>query len=472
MIQAIEWPDHRIGELRSPFDVGGNEPKLRITIHVEAFNNLSAEDESSYFAVRELGELDCIEIFATQVDSFPYLEINPSPSDDGYRNVKIFQNGEIISYHHGVNPTRINQLRIHRLIGFNADKELYKTAENDILAVEAHHALGRDIFVTTSQLLLAHRMRISYANIRTPIEAARIVGLFLRSQNNWIYSRIGRATYNTDKGMFYWVLARSKLPAMWRYFSGCVYARKNFGEEILYIGQSVLERCTRALQARDAIGIQFYRTQNNNTQDEIMYHFDYLTLLISGAFDAQANIANYVYSLLENNFNVGFRKKKFLKGLCESKADNLYELVTSDRCEHLMTMLHTLRNTIHSAGLKTYTFAKAAETTKSYVEIPEDIRDFLWQSSLTMGTAEEWGLIRDEYSIVDPKSKALVPKVKISLEPYTYVTKLIDTWFQLFNNVAQMTEIEGLFPVEEVPQLADRPPDDWESMIVRFSLLA
>jgi len=85
-----------------------------------------------------------------------------------------------------------------------------------------------------------------------------------------------------SRGRFYWVLARNKLPNMRRYFSGCVYAGAVRKDDTLYLGQSVLMRCARALEARDAIGFNFYIPQNNDVRDAIMYHFDYLMLLLSG----------------------------------------------------------------------------------------------------------------------------------------------------------------------------------------------
>jgi hypothetical protein len=44
-----------------------------------------------------------------------------------------------------------------------------------------------------------------------------------------------------------------------------------------YLGNSILDRCVRVLQARDEVGFQFYKRQDNSTRDAMLYHFDYLT---------------------------------------------------------------------------------------------------------------------------------------------------------------------------------------------------
>lgn len=471
MIQSIVWPDPRMKEFRSPFQRGDKERNLRLTLHIESFDGITGENEVAYSVIRELGELTEIEIISTQEDSFPWMQIKDEPAKDGYKNVNVWQGGKILSYHHGVNPSRYDQEYIQWIIGYHSNNEIIKVAENAILIAEAHHTLRRDILVTMSPLLLEHREKFKYSNIFSPIEAAKLVGLFLRTRDNWVYRKIDRTSLITDKSQFYWVLARSKLPAMWRYFLGCVHARKIHGDEIMFVGESILERCKRVLQARDGIAEQFYKIQDTNTQDEIMYHFDYVALMLVGVFDAQATIINYVYGLVKNNFDVGFRKPRFQEALQKSKAKDLFKLVTSDYCGHLMKMLHTIRNTIHNAGLSTFTLLKMPDPAISLITVPETMQEELWQTSQVLGTPSEWGLIREEYMLFDSETKTQSPKTRISLEPYSYVTKLIDMWFDLFNQIAERTAIEDLFVGVEVPELINKPPDDWMLQIERFKIL-
>jgi hypothetical protein len=469
MVQSILWPDPRMNEFRTPFQRGEKERNLRVTLHIESFEGVTGISKVAYSTIRELGNQAEIETYSTQKDIFPWIEIQDEPARNGYKRIRVWQDENPI-LHSGVHQSRYSQRHIQMITGYYSDDEIIKSAENVILIAEVHHALRRDILVTMSPILLEHRDNLGYSNIFSPIEAAKLIGLFLRCRNNLV-GRVGGITVLIDKGLFYWMLARSKLPAMWRYNSGCGYAKKTHGDEISMLGQSVLVRCKRIMQARDAIAEQFHQTQNNNTQDEIMYHFDYVTLLLVGVFDAQAKITNYVYDLGKKKGGIGFQKDNFLKALGKSKAKDLFQLVKSNHCKHLITMLHTIRNTIHNAGLHTYTLIGFTDAAQSLVSVPDNMQEALWETSQILGSPSEWGLVREEYKMIDGETKAEVPKVRISLEPYSYVTKLIEVWFELFNQIAERTAIEDLFTEEDMPELKDEPPDDLKLQIERFEIL-
>jgi hypothetical protein len=273
------------------------------------------------------------------------------------------------------------------------------------------------------------------------------VGLFLRSRNNYTWRANQRERHSFDRGLFYWVLVRHRLPSMWRYFSACVYAEAIRRDDTLYLGQSILERCFRSLEARDAIGIQFYIPQNNNTRDTIMYHFDYLTLLLAGAFDAQARIARRAYRIEQPNERMtGFRRQEFLNALRNHGANALYNIVSGQYYQDLMTLLHELRNTIHGAGLPTLSYQDRASPEQSFVTILSEHRDALWRAAERCGLPEKWGLIRMHEAL---------------FEPYTYAVTLVDECFRQIDAITAATDVTRLFPDEHaIPPLQDGPPDD------------
>jgi hypothetical protein len=237
------------------------------------------------------------------------------------------------------------------------------------------------------------------------------------------------------------------------------------------MGQSILERCCRALQARDEIARQFYLPQDNNTRDLMMYHFDYLTLLLAGAFDAQAAIVNLVYGLQLNDWDVSFRKRAFLDALTANGLMRLANEVTCGRCAQLMVMLHKLRNTIHSAGLPTYAYSDASRPQASYARAPDSFRDELEQTALALGGLDQWGLRRDEYLLHDSTTGANTPSYDLSIEPYTYASRLVDQWFPLLDDIADAIETERLLEPAKRSHLSSTAPEDWADMIARFSIL-
>ena len=120
---------------------------------------------------------------------------------------------------------------------------------NVLVLAQAHRSVEGDILVTESPLLLNNRSQtvVSKTNPRTPLEASRLVGLFLRSRNIYVYRAGPKFKASFDQGMFYWILARYHLPNMWRYFSACVAAGKTRGDDIQELGEAVLVRAVRAL---------------------------------------------------------------------------------------------------------------------------------------------------------------------------------------------------------------------------------
>ncbi len=274
-----------------------------------------------------------------------------------------------------------------------------------------------------------------------------MVGLFLRSRDNYTYSagRSGRVAF--DRGLFYWILMRHRLPAMWRYFGACVLAEKVRQDDIVYLSQSILTRCERAIQARDKIGEQFYVPQGNNSRDAIMYHFDYLTLLLAGALDAQARIAHRAYKISKPRENdVSFRRPPFLKAL-EQSASPLFALVTDSHNRDIIELIYLPRHTIHGAALHPLAYQDGAKPELSFVSVPQQDSESLWQMTERCGSAEKWGLTRIAQMIL--------------LEPYTYATTLVDEGLKLINKIALMTDVVRLFPQNyAIPEIKDQPPED------------
>jgi hypothetical protein len=214
------------------------------------------------------------------------------------------------------------------------------------------------------------------------------------------------------------------------------------------------------LGAADAIGTRFYAPQNNDTRDAIMYDFDYLTLLLSGALDAQAHVAYRAYcdrsTVTLKEQQARFRSKDFRRFLRSGGACDLHRLVASQSFKDIYDMLSKLRNTIHGAILSPIAFedrspeasAGSRSLQQSIVELPKDAADVLWPRAERLGGAEHWGLMRllaDTY-----------------LEPYSFATTLIEEMFKIFDAVAAATDVTLLFqPPHVAPVLPDAPQDNY-----------
>jgi hypothetical protein len=466
MISSIHWPQHHSDEFLTPFERGKGERPLRITLHGQTLHNLSKEELIALDVIKEFVQVEnVISIMATdQEPGIPYFSVS-AEINDGYRYTTYYQEiGAQPGINIGVHTSQISDERISRLSGgyFPGDTEKLNRVRDDLMFAEAHRSLDRDIFVTGSQWLVAHRDQLADLNICHPSEAVKVLGLVLRSRDCWIYQRTGKWRLVASRQEFYWKLARAKLPAMWRYFSACVHSQKFSDNNIYDLGHSILVRCTRALQARDEIGHRFYLRPSMETQDDILYHFDYLTLLLSGIFDAQAMVAKVVYDVVHSDFDTSFKAKKgerksFLDKL-KDKDSILHSKIASEKNQALLLLLSALRNTIHDVALTIdNTNRISGKKESSLIYIPDKRRKDFSEGLEALGGRDDWGIFTDGE--------------KSFLKPYMFAIQLVNGCFSLYDEIAKITEIERLFEGRSFPELSQCPPEDWLPSMRRFSIL-
>jgi hypothetical protein len=251
-----------------------------------------------------------------------------------------------------------------------------------------------------------------------------------------------------DRRSIYKKLLRNQLPNLSYYIRACAHAESFGATGITYLAESALVRCTRALQARDEIGALFYKPQSNESRDAIMYHFDYLALLLAGTFDAQARIARLVYEMRDiDERNAGFHLKQFKKAVRMSNALELYRLISNQQFLDLRTMLYDLRNSIHAAIWPTIASENYRDLEESFIKVPVHYQDKLWQAALRLGSPNNWGLVRDPEFLL--------------LEPYTYAVTLVKECFRQIDEITKLTNVRRLLPPNfEMSPLRDKTPYD------------
>lgn len=460
MIERIDW-EKRAGELPSPFMRGSGERPLRLTFHSQCLVDLNEDEKDAMTLLDELSNLQEVQFFSTSPGKFPYIVFEePSEREDYIPLIlKSANSKEEIMQTLVWNKRQWPGIAARLL---NPKAEDSKSILDTLLLSQAHKSIRGDVLITKSHLLLSNRGNrwVRETNPRTPLEATRLVGLFLRSRNNYTHSASTNVRRTANRGLFYWVLARHRLPNMWRYFAACVSAAKLRGDDTDALGEAILQRAVRAMEALDAIGIKFYAFQDRDDFLEIIYHFDYLTLLLAGAIDAQARIAKRVYHLGKDERWASFRNKKFRDALKVNNANELYEQTSSSNFQSVLTLLYELRNTIHGAAPRAIIFQDNSISQATHMlELPNSISEQLLKATRELSTADEWGL------------KANFKKVW--LEPYSYASALVDVSFKAINNVAGCTEVTRLFPNgQPVSPLMDAPKDPVFELGKRFSLMA
>jgi hypothetical protein len=417
---------------QSPFSRPASTRPLALTIHCPPEVALSDVNRVALEAIRELGRLESLEIADTSEGDLPTLRLT--------RNAINREVAEV-----GLRRTLVSPRDFSERLAFDlGEPELIE----DLRIADAHRALGNDILVTSSAGLLANRQasRLSKFNLRTPIEAVKIVGLYLRDLDNYTLFCDALGSESVDRLIFYWVLTRERLPSMWRYFSACVAAGLPRTDDLLDLGSSILRRCQRALEARDAIGVEFYRPQGNDTREKQIYHFDYLTLLLVGSLDAQARVAWRAYGITSpGERSVNFWKAQFLKALStRPDAQQLHTLVTGDDFLAFKTLLVGLRNTIHGAGLRGLAYQTADRPQASLFSVPPSDAEEIRLAAVRLGGLERWGLTE---------------VLGLQFEPYAYATSLVDEGLRAIDAIALATAVERLLPPGTTVSLQSGPPD-------------
>jgi hypothetical protein len=441
MIEAIRW--RLLGADRPPFERDGRH--LRITVYCPSPEALSSDEEAALSLIRELAHLDSLRVVDTNLDAPWRLEVDTEPNENGVASAILIgpKDRRVFCALH---PRDWIEEAIFLLrIGSPTDPRTRALASH-LPIFEAHQQTYRDVFITTERDLLELRSRVPNANVRDVFEGLKIIGLYLRSVRDFTIRVRGGGRECFDRGLFYWVLCRQRLPAIWRYFAACVSRGSVVKDGMEYLGNAILDRCVRVLQARDEVGFEFYRRQDNSTRDGMLYHFDYLTLMLSGALDAQARVARCVYGVTDvSPRRTSFRNPKFRQAIASAGATALSQVVDYQHFLDFQRLLGALRNSIHSTGLRGMGVSRSGQPQSSVVRVFEDA-DTVWAAANALGS---------------PDAVGVTAVAGVAIEPYTCALRLAELGLGYVNEIANSTDVARMLaPGAVIGDLLVGPPED------------
>lgn len=418
MPAKLVWPQPRRGEFASPFDRGAEERPLRITLHTAGLVNLSENERTALEVLMDHAHPPLVEILNS--------EGLPLGVDDAFAA---------------------------------SSNQTTATRHQDILVAQAHCQAQQDILVTASPYLIAHSQHptIHQSNPLLPSDAAVLLGLFLRSRDrrdvSYVYRVSSSRRIKYNRSLFYRSVISYRMPALWRYVAACRAAGPASPDDTPALGESVEDRIVRALQACDAIGAQVYSTQSNDTRDVILYHFGYMTLLLSGALDVEARVAYRAYvnpaigvkPLNERILN--FRYNDFQTWLAGARAQDLVHLVQDKRFQNVTLLLSRLRNTIHGAALEGVAYhdhrVVPDAPPASLITVPSKDAADMWAAASAQGPVARWGLQRLGADIM--------------LAPYDFAVTIVHEVMALVNEIAAATDTTRLLTGQSPAQLPNAP---------------
>ena len=394
MIQQIKWGRRNSTEPVSPFTRGKADRPIRILLHSSSFAGADNDQLKAAELLRELTKLTVVEAIDTEPGALPYLEIENVNPDKSSIPI-IVKDGKNWKIKSGIRASEdwfkafASSSDNSRIEGVDHER-----AYQDFLVALATDELRYDVLITLSPYILGNRKNpwLRSANLRSPLEAVKTLGLLLRTRGGYLFEPMPNYFLELDRRSIHKDSLRHKLPNLSRYTKACAHAEALGSAGIKYLAESVLVRCTRILQARDEIGALFYMPQSNESRDAIMYHIDYLALLLVGVFDAQARVARRAYEINRpNEMDTGFRRKEFLKALKARSATGLYNLVSEQNFSDLTDLTHLIRNSIHGSVWPTIASENYNDLEESFIKVPPPYREKLWQAALRRGSADNWG---------------------------------------------------------------------------------
>ncbi len=443
MIERMLWPDpddREPPQRSSAFAIRGFVRPLRLTFHDAGLDNLPAAEAVALRVVEGFASrLSAFDAVRTGVGPRPYIRFSEAtesvpkrpPIAEIYADGKIRQRGTM--YQAAALP-RVAA----RLLDENGTDLAVLT--RDLTIIEAHRSLGRDILITNADYLLKHRFErfINEGNPHTPTQALKMVALFLRTCENFTYAADASYLASANRGEFYRQLTLARLANMEHYVHAC--AGTGLGD----LGHTVRERCTRALEALDAIGAQFYALPNGDTIDRMLYHFDYLTLLLVGAFDVMALVTHRAFDIADIDPKFAkFTNDHFIAALQRVGATAHLAVVTKQRWHTLQALLYDLRNMIHTTTMTTALSIIDGNEGPAYAVVSHDRWRQLWKAVEREGGLDHWGMQIE---------------ADIRIEPYTYATRLIAYCFAAITDLAEATLQVPTFAagIAQIPETNER----------------
>lgn len=321
--------------------------------------------------------------------------------------------------------------------------------ERDALAAEVAEAVHADLFIAERPYLFEAKaaMAQGVTLCRTP-EALALVGLYLRSQNEYIIWKAadGTGSYSMNEGLYYWVGTRELLPTAWRWFSACTQESHATGDDtLLDLGQSLLRRVQRVLEARDRFHRAFNLPQNNDTARTVVAELDSILVSLMGAVDVSARVAHIVLGIPGNPYDAGWQyHQRWLPQVAAREPALGALFAAGGTSANTLTILRLLRNTVHAQMMRTVAVQRSARLRETGVRLPAEHEALILATMDVMGGQDLWGVRSAANSLL--------------LDPGIFAERLIPGVLALLNRIMEATPVERLGHIHLTPAHSQPPP--------------
>jgi hypothetical protein len=247
-----------------------------------------------------------------------------------------------------------------------------------------------------------------------------------------------------NRGLYYWVGTRELLPTAWRWFTACVQQSHATNDgTLLELGQSLLGRVQRVLEARDRFHQAFDQPQNNDTAEAALSEFDSILVSLMGAVDVSARVAHLVLGVAGSPHNAGWQRDQQWLPRVERAEPRLAGLFDTGTVHNqARTILKLMRNTGHGQMIRSISLQQSGRLLQTAIMLPADTETAILASMDALGGRNSWG------GAAGPNRWLVNPGV--------FIEQLLPRVLTMLNEVMDKTPVERLSHVNLTP--ADRQP--------------
>jgi hypothetical protein len=413
---------------RNPFDRNWDEkPLIKMLVHLDSFVDELLTKETMITSLLELSK-------------FPFLQIVAMPTQD-LRIIELFgQKGlEISTYKEYKDFIALETKEFQKTVLMGKYDDLEIPIVDNSAINRCDFLVGRDedfdYFVTNSKdpYFVCNLKKDRDISHEYALDLIRILlvnlGYFYLLPN-----------YSINEG-FYYLYRFKKLFYEYQFPWSVIVAThgKSTSENVFNQFDSLSMRLELICRAADKTCFFALKSPNNDTQDNTLYHFGYLIMLITGVFDDLAWIINGLY-----NFNLEKRDvvikvpphKKSTKfyDLLKSVNQNLHDYLTSEDTQNKIIMLYPIRDSLqHRQFIKGIRYKSQSEGyDKNLFRIPTEAARTL--KTISVNDGMEYGLV---FSLEE----------KFYIEAHTFTLKCVKLIAEIVNNSIRLINWEHYMEV-------------------------
>jgi hypothetical protein len=339
--------------------------------------------------------------------TFPFIKVVCSPTDD-YELIKKIQAYEGViqtsykyySKNNGGNFYTLLSDDFEKVIAFGKKEDLNKNVNKNILTfLDLMAGEEFDYFIVNDDNPLLKEVKNNTVNSEYCLELIRLLLV-----NNGIYYVDKNMRIN--EGYYYIYRFKSLFHGYQKVWSIVVAAKTKslISDELFEQFSSLSKRLEFACRAYDKLSFYDLKPANNDTQDNTMYHFSYLIMLITGIFDDLAWIIKHLYTLNLSRMEIGLKipknntSSKFYKKLAE-KNHSICQYLLQDITQIKIKLFYPLRDSLqHREFLRGLRYKNSRQKVdKNLFLVPREMADLVVRLSDNIGDYGFINLYEDNY---------------------------------------------------------------------------